>query len=131
MSRIVLRFIRSSNDFSKDDTIVVRPVWTSCSHGVEVLEYSVTMTTAACVHANNLAHSYAQVLSGANLRKYLHSLLVLLPNDITPFMSVQLDLPNAPSVIFQQNTLYENAWSILNLVDVTLESWQRTPRLVI
>jgi hypothetical protein len=122
---IVLRFVRSSTDTSKDDTIVIRPIWTTCSHGVELLEYSVVMHAAACGYSNKHPYSYTQRLSAVNLRKYLYSLLALLPSDTKPFENVQLDMPNAPSMCFTQSALYTNAWGILNLLDVALDSWPK------
>lgn len=124
MSMIALHFTRSS-DSSKDDVIVIKPEWSSCRHGVSILEYSVAMTTASCANQTNMSTTFEQVLSAVNLRKYLHSLLCLLPSDTNPFASVQVDLPNTPSVTFEQKTLYTNAWCILSLVDVAIDSWPK------
>ena len=122
--KIVIRFTRDLNNSSKDDVITIMPKWaTTCCHDVEVMEYSVVMTTASCSNNSNLARSYEQLLSAQNLRKYVHSLLALLPKDTEPFLGVQIDLPNAPTVLFNQKDLYENAWSIVNLVEVAISSW--------
>ena len=128
MNNIVLRFSRSESDLSKDDTIVIRPVWTACSHGVELLEYAVVMTIASCATVSRQPHSYKQVLSTTNFRKYLYGILNLLAADTQPFVNIQVDIPSVPSVLFKQSTLNANAWSIMNLVDVTLDSWAKTVR---
>jgi hypothetical protein len=86
------------------------------------------MTTSSCATVSRQPYSHKQVLSTTNLRKYIYGLLNLLAADTQPFVNIQIDMPTVPTVLFKQSTLNANAWSIMNLVDVTLDSWAKKVR---
>lgn len=121
-SAILLRFIRDSKDSRKDDVVFIRPVWTPMSPGVTVLEFSVNSRFAKEYTTGSISAN-KQMLNYENVKKYVFALLNLVSNDSDPFVNVQIDIPNVPSVLLEPKNIPASIHMLMNLVDLTLYAW--------
>jgi hypothetical protein len=118
---VTLRFIRdTATDSSKmDDILRITP---SSSVNPElsafVVKFSPAKSFAPGSYENQVSWNHEQVY------EYVSSLLMLLTLDNDPFKSVQLDLPLAPSLLFEVSKLSERIPHILRMLYTTLTtSW--------
>jgi len=111
MESIVIRCIRNGKDSSTDDIIKISPNNNSF-YDIKIFH-------------GEIKKSYTQLLTYANVFSYVHSLMTLLIHDDKPFIAVQLDIPNTPSVYLNINTLdsYNMYNAIHSILHVTLDSW--------
>jgi hypothetical protein len=119
---MVIRFIRDLTNKIDDDVVYISPVWDNYSNEVSVLQYHI-YTKFSDDRSNT-----DQVVSAHNLRKYVRSLLSIAACDQDPFKGVQLDIPNAPSVLFKVSNLLDCLSNIMCLLDVTMDSWPQKTR---
>jgi hypothetical protein len=63
------------------------------------------------------------MLNYENVKKYVFALLNLVSNDSDPFVNVQIDIPNVPSVLLEPKNIPASIHMLMNLVDLTLYAW--------
>ena len=121
---ITIRFIRDT-DRLNDDVINISPLQTT----VSTVNYTVQMHFAQAYTATSAPLMHMQILSAENLYKYINSLFTLVSHDTHPFVCVQIDGPNYPSVTLNPKTLVLNdvTGAINNMLDIITTSW---PNLV-
>jgi hypothetical protein len=118
---VTLRFIRNTatNSSKTDDVLRITP---SPSLNPElsnfVVKFSPAKEFAPGSFENQVCWTHEQVY------EYVSNLLTLLTLDNDPFKSVQLDLPLAPSLLFEVATLTDRIPHILRFLYTTLTtSW--------
>jgi len=119
---ILIRFIRNS-DKHDDDKITIRKS-TTCD------DFDLSIKYAGVGYNNSESVTFYQNISQDNLKKYISSLLVLIMHDEIPYFRIQVDMPNAPSVMLSTNSYScESVCDAINtLVEVTLASWPTDTR---
>jgi hypothetical protein len=124
MSSIIIRFIRNKNDTTQDDMTTISPIWNDLSDEISILEYTI-VTKFAKNPENALSSSYStkQTVNSQSLRMFLCSMLTMMYHDIDPFVAVQFDMPNSPSIIVSVNSLNCIHSSIMNMLNSLIESW--------
>lgn len=114
MEPIVLRFIRDSKNYAKDDLVRISPLSDS--------NYQIKTTYS------DSKDPYIQTLSYNNVFDYVHSVMILLIHDEAPFVNVQIEVPNTPTVLLSVKSLDSDRLyqAIDNLLRITLSSWSRS-----
>jgi len=123
-SSIVIRFIRNKDDTSQDDMITINPIWNDLCDEISVLEYTI-LTKFANNPENALSVTYTtkQTVNSQGLRMFLCSMLSMMYHDIDPFLAVQFDMPNSPSIIVSVNSFNCIHSSIMTMLNSLIESW--------
>ena len=117
---LTLRFIRKKNDNgSADDVLRITP---SEEPGSFIVKFNPTKSFAIGDFNQKVSWSRDQVYD------YVANLLTLLTFDSDPFESVQLDLPLAPSLLFDVSTLSERIPYIARFLYTNLTNpWPTKP----
>lgn len=120
---LVIRFIRDSKNDQNDDVIRVNPIWRTLSNDVSILEYNIQTTF------KNLQSPMAvtQKVLSSTLLVYLQSIFQLYVHDNDPFESVQIDFPNAPTILLSLKELSKRSDMILELIRTSITSWPQKP----
>jgi hypothetical protein len=118
---VILRFIRNgATDSSKTDDVLRITPYPSMNPEVNtfLVKFSPAKEFALGSYENQVYWTHDQVYD------YVSNLLTLLTLDNDPFKSVQLDLPLAPSLLFQVATLSDRIPHILRFLNTALtNSW--------
>ena len=118
---IVIRFTRDNCSLN-DDILCIKP---NSLTDNSVIDYSLTMKYADIQNGTNMPKSHTLNLSSFNLYKYINSLFVLISNDKYPFLNIQIDAPNYPTVLLTPSLLGTSDVldAINNMLDVIITSW--------
>ena len=117
---VTIRFIRNADSSKTDDILRIVPSPSSVNHELNtfVVKFSFAKSFAPVSYENQVSWNHAQVY------EYVSSLLMLLTLDNDPFKSVQIDLPLAPSLLFEVSTLSSRIPHILRILYTTImNSW--------
>ena len=117
---VTLRFIRNADSSKTDDILRIVPSPSSVNPELNtfVVKFSFAKSFAPVAYENQVSWNHEQVY------EYVSSLLMLLTLDNDPFKSVQIDLPLAPSLLFEVSTLSSRIPHILRILYTTLmNSW--------
>jgi len=122
---IVIRFTRDSCSLN-DDVLRIKP---NSLNDNRVVDYSVSMKYAQIKNSANAPPSHSQNLSSTNLYKYINSLFVLISSDNYPFINIQIDAPNYPTVLLTPSLLARGDVldAVNSMLDVIITSWPTSP----
>lgn len=116
---ISIAFIRDIGSKNNDDRIII-------TKGSEDT-FDVSIKYAGIAYGISEHTCFDQNIKASNLKKYVRSLLVLSMHDADPYDRVQIDMPNAPSVLLKINPhLCEGIYEAVDeLIEVSIVSWPR------
>jgi len=120
-SPIRIRFTRST-DQTQDDVITITPSLMKTCGGSCMTEYKIVFTAANCESSSSKKNMSTQ-LPARFLEMYLKSLLRMIENDTEPYLSVQLDMPLVPTVLFDPTNLGTVINPILDNLLILLTNW--------
>ena len=114
---IAISFIRDLDNMRKDDKIVI----TKKSDD----DFDVSIKFAGVAYGVSNTTCFEQTIPVSNLKKYVRSILVLTMHDAAPYVRIQVDMPNAPSVLLKinQHTCDSVYDAIDELIEVSVLSW--------
>jgi len=114
-----LRFIRDKTNSANDDVVSI----SFLSPGN--YQIKTNYSEAKCSIKSRCS---IQTLSYIDIFYYVHSLMILLIHDSDPFMWIQIDAPNTPSILLANKDLdVERVYQAIdNLLHVTLSIWSRS-----
>jgi len=119
-TNIALTFIRDIDNKKKDDRVIITKIPDSD-------DFDLSITYSGVAYGSDIKRSFNQSVSSPSLRTYIHSILVLTMHDVDPYVRIQIDMPNAPSILLKisEHTCRRVYEAIDELIEISVTSWPR------